>query len=193
MPHIHTGPGQHDMTVSAYIIRRREDGAWLCLMHMHRKIDKLMQIGGHIELQETPWQAVVHEILEESGYSLDELIVLQSTEDRVDDSGNVTHPVPFSVNTHLVGGLENDHYHSDMCFGFEAQDIPNANVSENESIDLRWLTLRELDVAAQSGEALKDVYFIYKFLLSHYTSYAQVPATSFSLREPTNTEITYKR
>lgn len=193
MPHIHTGPGQHDMTVSAYIIRQREDGAWLCLMHMHRKIDKLMQIGGHIELQETPWQAVAHEVLEESGYSLDELMILQFTADRVEESGNVTHPVPFSVNTHLVGGLENEHYHSDMCFGFEAHAKPNATVSENESTKLRWLTLQELCVAAQSGEALKDVYKIYKFLLGHYSLYVQVPATSFLLVQPVSTEITYKR
>ena len=67
MPHIHTAPNQHDMTVSAYIILR--DGEDLkCLVHLHKKVGKLMQIGGHIELDETPWQSVVHELFEESGY-----------------------------------------------------------------------------------------------------------------------------
>ncbi len=32
-----------------------------------------MQVGGHIELDETPWQAVEHELREESGYTLAEL------------------------------------------------------------------------------------------------------------------------
>lgn len=193
MAHIHTGPGQHDMTVSGYIIRQREDGAWLCLVHMHRKIGKLMQIGGHIELQETPWQAVAHELYEESGYSLAELMVLQFTTDSVEASGNVTHPVPFTVNTHRVGGLEATHYHSDLCFGFVAQAAPIGSVAATESTDLRWLTVAELKIAAESGQLVKDVYLIYTFLLSHIGLYAQVPSTSFSLEEPKNIGMVYKR
>lgn len=111
MPHIHTEPDQHDMTVSAYIIRRENDD-WKCLVHFHRKIEKLMQIGGHIELNETPWQSVAHEIEEESGYEIKQLQVLQPTTRRVTEVSNLSHPVPFSMNTHNVG---DDHYHSDMC------------------------------------------------------------------------------
>ena len=70
MPHIHTEPDQHDMTVSAYIVRT-DSAEPLCLVHMHRKIGKLAQIGGHIELNETPWQSIAHELEEESGYTLE--------------------------------------------------------------------------------------------------------------------------
>ncbi len=61
MPHLHTAPNQHDMTVSIYIIHRVGD-EWRCLVHMHRKLGFLMQVGGHIELDETPWQSVEHEL-----------------------------------------------------------------------------------------------------------------------------------
>lgn len=54
MPHIHNQPGQHDATVSAYIILN-EDGQWKCMVHYHKKMDILMQIGSHVELTENPW------------------------------------------------------------------------------------------------------------------------------------------
>lgn len=159
MPHIHTEPDQHDMTVSAYIVRRHDD-QWLCLVHYHKKIDKLMQIGGHVELNETPWQAMAHELSEESGYALDELEIVQPTPDQPREAGNVTHPVPFSVNTHNTG---NDHYHSDACFGFVAQDVPRGAIGENEAADLRWLTIDQLQQCVDDGEALQDAALYLRF------------------------------
>lgn len=195
MPHIHTEPGQHDMTVSAYIVRRSKNGEWLCLVHMHKKVHKLMQIGGHIELHETPWQAVTHELQEESGYTLPELLVAQYTADVVEDDTNVTHPVPFSTNTHLVklsaeqGGY--DHYHSDLCYGFVAKDVPQSGVKGNESKDLRWLSIAELEKHGKAGEALMDVFRIYKFLLAHIDSMHVVDPTNFSTKEPTKSGFRY--
>ncbi|HRJ90872.1 MAG TPA: NUDIX domain-containing protein [Candidatus Saccharibacteria bacterium] len=188
MPHIHTEPGQHDMTVSAYIVRE-ENGEWKCMVHFHKKIEKLMQIGGHIELNETPWQTMAHEIEEESGYKLSELTLLQFTKDEVVDTGNVLHPTPFSMNTHNVG---NDHFHSDSCYGFVASSLPQGTMGSDESSDIRWLSLSELEEAAKSGEALEDVYEIYKFLLAHLNSYVRVEATHFSLEKPKSKGAWYK-
>jgi 8-oxo-dGTP pyrophosphatase MutT (NUDIX family) len=56
MPHIHTGPGEHDHTASAVIIRNESDGPKV-LLHLHKKLNRLLQPGGHVELHETPWQA----------------------------------------------------------------------------------------------------------------------------------------
>src|SRR3954466_7704978 len=63
MPHIHHEPGQHDFTTSAFIVRtdRSEPQA---VLHEHRKIGKLLQFGGHIELTESPWQALLREVRE---------------------------------------------------------------------------------------------------------------------------------
>lgn len=60
MAHIHTQAGQHDHTVTLYIIRidTTEPKAWL---HKHKKMKVLLPVGGHIELSETPWQAAAHE------------------------------------------------------------------------------------------------------------------------------------
>ena len=53
MPHIHTEPGQHDHTVGAFIICLGNNSPKI-LLHMHKKLNKLLPIGGHIELNEAP-------------------------------------------------------------------------------------------------------------------------------------------
>lgn len=189
MPHIHNEPDQHDITISAYVVLR-EDGEWKCLVHFHKKMDMLMQVGGHIELNETPWQAVAHELAEESGYGLDELEVLQYTADQVADGSSLLHPVPFAMNTHNVG---NRHYHSDLCYGFVAAHHPSNPTAEGESNDVRWLTLDEFARAVNEGEALEDCLRIYEFLLDHLAMYARVPATAYSLDKPQDSVVEYKR
>ncbi len=188
MPHIHTEPDQHDMTVSGFVVRT-DTAEPLCLVHMHRKIGKLMQIGGHIELNETPWQSMAHELAEESGYQLDEVKVVQHTADKVDGHSAIIHPTPFLVNTHDVG---NSHYHSDLCYGFVASAPARQSASEGESADLRWLTLAELDVAVAAGEALRDMTNMYRFLVEHLETYVQVEAGDFSLNKPAEPTATYK-
>ena len=189
MPHIHTEPGQHDMTVSAYIVRQREDGKWLCLVHMHRKIDVLMQVGGHIELNQTPWQAMASELRDESGYDLTELSILQwSSPPPI--SQKIIHPQPLLTNTHRAG---EDHYHSDTCYGFIANTEPQHSMADGESDDLRWLSLKELQVSAAQGDALQDVAEIYEYLLDSRLSMIEMPATDFSLAKPEKGGIVYKR
>lgn len=188
MPHIHTEPGQHDMTVSGYIIRKDENGKWRCLLHVHRKIDKLMQIGGHIELDQTPWQAMAAELKEEAGYDLAELRVLQWAE--VPQAANrVTHPLPFLLNTHMAG---ENHYHSDLCFGFLAEDVPQHAVAAGESADLRWLNLSDINNAVAQGDALGDVYDVYSYLIALFPTLLPVPAGDFSLDKPTG-GVVYQR
>ena len=182
MPHIHTQPNQHDMTVSMYIIRKVDDD-WKCLIHMHRRLGVLMQIGGHIETDETPWQTVAHELTEESGYTLAELEVLQPSRVR-QVRGAVVHPVPCLVNTHNAG--PGPHYHSDLCYVFVAKDIAKQDPSDGESSDIRWMTPAEMK-GHTSKKVLGDVIDIYETILDEFAdTYQYVPATMFSLEKPVN-------
>lgn len=189
MPHIHTEPDQHDVTVSAWIVQQ-QDGEWKCMVHFHRKIEKLMQIGGHLELDETPWQTMAHELREESGYDLSELKLLQPTSRHIEGANHFTHPVPFHMDTHNVG---NDHFHSDICYGFVAKSAPKHGVAAGESSDLRWLTIAELRQAAATGETLSDVVDIYAFLITIIDTYAQVDPQKFTLEKPKEQASLYKR
>lgn len=189
MPHIHTNPGERDMTVSAYIVRLEAGAEPRCLVHMHRKIGKLLQVGGHIDLDQTPWQAVAAELGEEAGYELSQVDVLQPTAERIaDDMGHVVHPVPFTLNTHNVG---NDHHHSDICYGFVTTEEPARSVADGESDDLRWHTLAELKEGAVRDEVLPDIVGSYAYLIALLDTYVRVPAVAYSLEKPAEPAMTY--
>jgi len=177
MPHIHTKPGQHDHTAAAYIIRIDGDEP-RALVHMHRKYHTLLPIGGHVELEETPWQAIAHELSEESGYSLTELQILQPKRRIEHLPGVKLHPYPVVLNTHKTAP---DHFHTDMAFAFTATADPQGHIADGESLDLRWLTLEELDALQESEMYLhtKIAYrFVFEECLAHWE---QVPTSSFEL------------
>lgn len=181
MPHIHNEPGQHDITTSAWIFRE-DNNELRALVHMHRKHGKLMQIGGHIELNETPWQTLAHEIPEESGFTLDELEVLQPDDYVPSISGATVHPVPVRMNTHLVSDT---HYHSDLGYAFVAKNEPTRPPAEGESADLRWMTIAELKSAALGGIALNDVVEIYDDIATRIVPvYHRIPVTKFATDKP---------
>jgi 8-oxo-dGTP diphosphatase len=189
MPHIHILPNQHDMTVSAYIMRQ-EQGVWKCLVHFHKKFDTLMQIGGHIELDQTPWQAIVAELREEAGYLPSDLQVLQYTKGSPAVHAAIVHPIPLTMNTHYVG---DEHFHSDMCFGFVTQYEPRYAPDDGESTDIRWLDIEHLRENANQGNALKDVADIYEFMLANIDSFTRLEASVFSTDKPLIPSATYKR
>jgi 8-oxo-dGTP diphosphatase len=181
MPHIHTESGQHDITTSAWIFREDEDEL-RALVHMHRKHGKLMQIGGHIELDETPWQTLAHELPEESGFVLEDLDVLQPHSNIATIPGATVHPVPAIMNTHLVNPT---HYHSDLGYAFIAKHEPSGLPAEGESQDLRWMTINELKEAALGGLALRDVVAIYEDIsVNIIPIFHRIPATNFSVDKP---------
>jgi 8-oxo-dGTP diphosphatase len=78
MAHIHIGENEIDLTVSAFIVRKFPDDSWRLLVHRHKKLGKLLQKGGRVELNETPWEAITHELEEESGYDIANLRVFLS-------------------------------------------------------------------------------------------------------------------
>ncbi len=142
MPHINTKPGQHDLTASAFIFRNF-DGTPKMLLHMHKKISKLMQPGGHVELNENPWQAVLHEIEEETGYHKSQLYVLQPEWAIEKLTGVEVLPVQFCTNTHPID--EFDHYHTDLSYVFTVDSDPSVELGIGESTDLRWKTYEEIE------------------------------------------------
>ena len=163
MGHIHTEPGQHDQTISAFIVREDFDKPKL-LLHMHKKLHVLLQPGGHIELNETPWQAISHEVAEETGYRMDQLQILQPAERLKAISGAVLHPTPLVYNTHYFD-TEGTHRHTDVSYAFVANGEPALELSEDESSDVRWLSLEEL-MALNPNEIFENVREIGAYTLS---------------------------
>jgi 8-oxo-dGTP pyrophosphatase MutT (NUDIX family) len=152
MAHIHTEPGQHDHTVSAFIMRER-DGSPHVFLHIHKKLGRWLQFGGHVELDETPWQALTHELKEESGYDLDQLKLLQPRIRIKHLSDAILHPIPVSLNTHAFDAT---HFHTDMAFAFTTDQDPRHRLDASEAQDLRWFSRQEV-VDIPSGDIPEGV------------------------------------
>lgn len=180
MPHIHTEKGQIDHTVSAYIIRDDLDEPRL-LLHMHKKHHKLLQIGGHIELDETIWGALAHEVEEESGYEFASLKVLQPAL-RIDDMhyGQVVHPLPFYINTHDVTD-DGAHFHTDIAYLLVADQAPQGKPAPDESQDLRWLSLADLE-ACGDDLIYPDIRLVcMSALRDFYPAWQAMPVSEYSI------------
>ena len=165
MGHIHTEPGQHDYTVGAYIVRLDGDTP-KALLHLHKKMNMLLPIGGHIELIETPWQAIFREIKEESGFDIDQLKVLQPKSRITSLSDIIVHPQPVIVSDQDVS---KEHFHTDLGYAFVVRSDPRGNADKGESCDLRWLTKAELD-RLMVADIFPNTREIYDFIFSECLS-----------------------
>jgi 8-oxo-dGTP pyrophosphatase MutT (NUDIX family) len=120
-----------DLVVAGYIIHKGR----VLLVH-HRKLDRWLPPGGHIEANETPDQALRREVREELGISI--ALLMQAP---VPQQGNVRKnlALPFHVNVHPVG----DHDH--CCLFYLCKPINPEQISiNNELKDARWFSRDEL-------------------------------------------------
>lgn len=155
MPHIHTEPGHHDLTVSAYVFRTDGEKARVVL-HWHKKINRWMQFGGHVELHETPWATITHELRDESGYELSQLRLLQPPH-RLTAFGDssVMHPLPFVFGTHPFDGKIH-HFHTNLDYLFTTNQAPRHQPAAEESTKIRLFTKGELE-SLPTSEVLQNV------------------------------------
>lgn len=177
MAHIHTNSGDHDQTASAFIVRTDFEQPRL-LLHMHKKLGILLQPGGHVELHENPWQAIRHEIEEETGYELSQLALLQP-KDRIGQlTGAQLHPAAVCQNTHDFAGSR-EHRHTDTTYAFIAKGAPANLPADGESADLRWVSADELNQLGE-GEIFEDVREIGRFvLLTCLRNWEEVPVDEY--------------
>lgn len=167
MPHLHTNPGEHDLTASAFVVRDDFSEPRL-LLHSHKLLNVLLQPGGHVELQENPWQAVEHELREEAGYTLNELEILQPKQRLLSLTGIELHPTPVAITTHNFNP-EGTHKHTDIAFAFLAHGAPSRAPEEGESKDLRWMSSQQLD-RLDTSEIFDNVREIGQYVLKQVYS-----------------------
>lgn len=179
MPHIHTKPGEVDFTATAYIVRLDGENPRV-LLHMHKRYNRLLPVGGHVEPNETPWSAVMHEVLEEAGYLPDNLFVMQPKV-RVNHTqkNRNNHPLPFLMNTHDIPN-DIEHWHSDLAYLLTTNQEPTEQLAEGESQDLRWYTKRDIEALYKAGELKVNKYEVLLHIFDTLlTEYEPIPVTEF--------------
>ena len=107
-----------------------EDAGYeFALLTHHRKLDRWLQLGGHIEDDLDILTAALREAREESG--LDEIHPVTDAIFDVD-----VHPIPARKQ-------EPEHFHYDVRFLFQARRGDSLIISD-ESHDLRWFSIQDL-------------------------------------------------
>ena len=122
-------PAGH-ITASAWIVDPSRTRA--VLLH-HRKLDRWLQLGGHVDGDPDVRRSAMREAREESGLRTLRFI----TEDIYDVD---VHRIPARAN-------EPEHEHYDVRFALEA-DPREPLVANPESHDVRWIALDELHAYA---------------------------------------------
>jgi len=128
MAHIHDNI---DFTASVFIVHGGK-----VLLHMHTKLGKWLQPGGHIELDEDPNQAAIREVKEETG--LDVSLVGAPRIPELAGHPNDIIPPKF-LNRHPYNAT---HEHVDLTFF--ATVLGGELVPEN-GVQIRWFTREELE------------------------------------------------
>ena len=111
------------------------------LLNHHRKFDRWMQFGGHMDNDLEPHVTALREAREESG--LMDLAFAPLT--RATGEGQGVGVRPFDVDVHVVPARNDrpEHLHLDMRY-LLATEKPDTMQASDESNDIRWFTLDEL-------------------------------------------------
>lgn len=192
MPHIHKEvENGHDPTASAYIIRDGADDADQAprlMLHKHRKLGFLLQFGGHVEPNQSPWMAMRDEVQQESGYTFGELKLAQPKQRIPRLTGVSLHPQSVYEMSHHFPGITPPHFHSDRGYLFVAAEPPIHDPDEGESLDIKLYTLEDLR-ALDDSEILPNVREIGMYCLELYMNldavgWELVDPSSFSVELP---------
>ncbi len=137
MPHIHE---LIDFTVGAYIVFQHK-----VLLVDHKKLKMWMPIGGHIELNEHPIQAIIREIQEECGLTV-ELIGSNVPPAPMLEGGVEPLLAPMYMDIH---DISETHRHVGLVY-FAKATTDTVKLAEQEHNSIRWFTKEELEDPANN-------------------------------------------
>lgn len=135
----HFAPGH--FTASCFIV----DDRGRLLLHHHRRLQKWLQMGGHVEADELLDGAALREGAEESGLRDLEL------------EGGI-----FDLDVHAIpaGRGEPDHHHFDVRYAARTSSPDAVRIDRAESLELAWVSLdraAELMTDAESQRVLQKI------------------------------------
>jgi len=129
MAHIHE---KIDFTVAIFVVHKGK----VLLIH-HRKLNKWLPLGGHIELDEDPETAAVREAKEESGLEIELIGERPSTT----EPGTRALIAPRFLDIHRI---TDTHQHIGMIYWARPRNGA-LTLSPTEHHDIRWCSNADLD------------------------------------------------
>ena len=120
------------------------------LLVKHKKFNKWVQPGGHIEDEETPEEAALREAYEETG------IKVRLLGERFPREDDFIKPLGIQKNRNKQGDM-----HIDIIYA----GVPINNIevkASDESIDIHWFTRKELDYI----DLFPDIKITYDYIIN---------------------------
>lgn len=156
MPRPIPHPGEKHLAATVYIVTPDEPKR--VLMVHHKRFDKWLPPGGHVDFGENPYQAAIREVQEEAG--IDIAAILPAPRDSGDHAFFLPMPAYLLEETVEPSGDEPAHFHIDHVYLVE---VPQSDVMHdpNESHDIGWFTHEEtlaLPTFADVRMSLKEIF-----------------------------------
>ncbi len=99
----------------------------------HKKLNKWLFVGGHIEANEDPESAVIREVKEETNLDIE---LLGERYPREED-----YIRPFAMQKNIIN---DNHIHIDIFYIALLKDKNQLKINENEVLNYRWFTKEEI-------------------------------------------------
>lgn len=132
MPHIHE---KIDLTVVAYIVHDQR-----VLMVLHKLVGRWVPIGGHVELDEDPEQALIREVQEESGLKVSDLEIAATKPDFISQGFK-----PLFAPTFLdIHDMPGNHQHIGMIYVLRSKS-DQVVLEERAADEIRWLSVGNIE------------------------------------------------
>lgn len=126
---------RREFVVAAYIVDDRK-----VLLVNHKKLNKWLPIGGHIEPNELPDEAVLREAKEETGLKVE----ITSSNFNVTDSSVKLLNTPHHVQ---LENIDKEHQHIDLVYFCR---LKSKNQKLNTTEECKWFSIKDL-------ESIKDI------------------------------------
>ena len=130
MPHIHD---KIDFVVNAFIVYQDK-----VLLIDHKKLNTWLPVGGHIELDEDPEEALYREVSEECGLKIEILGTKPNLRGRLYTKSLL---VPSYMDIH---NYDEKHRHIALHY-FAITKTDKVKLAAQEHNEIRWFSLREID------------------------------------------------
>lgn len=104
------------------------------LLLKHKSLGMMLQPGGHIDDGESPLQAAIRELEEETGFKAKNATLIRTVPGQED--------IPFDIDTHFIPENprknESSHYHHDLRYLFVTKEETPVSIRETESDGFKW-------------------------------------------------------
>ncbi|XMB65897.1 NUDIX domain-containing protein [Mycoplasmatota bacterium zrk1] len=131
--------------VTTYIVDRKYNK---CLMIFHKKLNKWIPPGGHIEPNEGPVEAALREVKEETGLTVELL------GEKLPREMDIL--VPYGMQKNYIN---EDHIHMDFIY-LGVVDNSDMELSNEEGLLTKWFTLAEIE--KEDFNTFEETSFWYK-------------------------------